>query len=294
MNFNLGSQEYQQTPISINTYVEGNLVQPEGSKNLVILIAGSGPIDRDGNQNFTKNAYLKKLAYQLAHENISSFRFDKRIVSQIRSGRADEGVLFDDFVTDVKSIITFFKSSGSFDHIYLLGHAQGSLVGLLALTEDITGFISINGSSKNIGDTLIEQVAQSAPELKEATVSVVNELKNGRTTLNYPKSLDNAFNLETQAFLISWMAYEPKEIISKLSVPGLIIHGSKDLQLSTEEGKALYNSCESCKLVVIENMNHMLFEIFGDELENYKSYSDPNFQISKELIGNIVEFIAPN
>jgi len=288
------SQNHTQLPIVINKYIQGTLTDPGDSKNLVICIAGSGPVDRDGNQNFSKSSYLKKLTNELATDTIASFRFDKRVLRQIEQGRTDEAILFDDFVTDVQTIVGYFKNQGHYEHIYLLGHGQGALVGLLAITEDVKGFISINGSSKNIGDTIVEQVSQSAPELKEATTKVVNILRSGRTTVNYPQALANAFNIETQPFLISWMAYEPKVLIGELSIPGLLLHGSKDLQISPEEGKVLFQNCNTCEFILIENMNHMLFDIRGDELENYKSYSDPSFQISKELVMAITQFIHSN
>lgn len=290
--YNIWCQEYANTNISINPQVDGSLLEPPGSEHLVILIGGSGPVDRDGNQSYSRSNYLKKLAYRLADNNISSFRYDKRIVKQLKAGILNNDTSFNDFVADAKSIIAYFKDQNSYQNIYVLGHSQGSLVGMLSASEDINGFISVNGPAKNIGDTLIQQVGKSAPELQSATEKVVEELKKGKTTTTYPPELANAFNLETQPFLISWMAYDPSEEIKSITIPILIIQGAKDLQVPVEESQNLKSNCNTCSIHIIENMNHMLFEITGnDEMENYKSYSDPNFSISSELIELISDFI---
>ena len=68
--------------IAINEYVTGSLLVPPSIENppLVILIAGSGPTDRDGNQDFMRNDSYKKLAKGLLDQGIASFRYDKRIL----------------------------------------------------------------------------------------------------------------------------------------------------------------------------------------------------------------------
>ena len=94
---------------TINTHIDGTLLSTETSMDLVILIGDSGPVDRNGNQGYNRSNYLKKLADSLIDHNIASFRFDKRIVKQLRQGVAKEDVLFEDFVTDVKDIVRHFK-----------------------------------------------------------------------------------------------------------------------------------------------------------------------------------------
>ena len=70
--------------------------QEEKSIPLVILIAGSGPTDRDGNQSFMKNDALKKIAEALSQKGIATFRYDKRIVKQIRNQNIDKNIQISD------------------------------------------------------------------------------------------------------------------------------------------------------------------------------------------------------
>ena len=75
------------TDISINRHIDGTLLIPESNKPLplAIIIAGSGPTDRNGNQNLMQNNSLKKLAIGLSENNIATFRYDKRVVKQIKT-----------------------------------------------------------------------------------------------------------------------------------------------------------------------------------------------------------------
>jgi len=152
--FYLGfSQEEKNTAqeIKINEHIDGTLLSPTtSSKHLVIIIAGSGPTDRDGNQNFLKGNSLRKLAYGITNKGVATFRYDKRIVKQIRKGNVDKNMMFDDFITDAVSVIDYFKKQGNYSKIYVAGHSQGSLVGILAAKNRADGFISLAGAGQSI------------------------------------------------------------------------------------------------------------------------------------------------
>ena len=102
------SQEitFTQTDLPITKFIDGTLLTPNsGSNTLAIIIAGSGPTDRDGNQNFLKTSNLKKLAVNLTNNGIATFRYDKRIVKQIRKGNVDPNIMFDNFVSDAIDVV---------------------------------------------------------------------------------------------------------------------------------------------------------------------------------------------
>ncbi|WP_299363116.1 alpha/beta hydrolase [Winogradskyella sp.] len=289
------SQEktYSETEISVSKFIDGTLLDPIEDKKsiLAIIIAGSGPTDRDGNQNFLKNDALKKLAKDLANAGISTFRYDKRIVKQIHQGNVDPDIMFDDFVNDAKDVITYFKEKNSFRKIYVIGHSQGSLVGMLAAKEKTDGFISIAGAAKNIGDVIVEQVSNMNPQLGKEAQKVVDKLKKGESAAEYPEILASVFDTNIQSFMINWMQYNPIEIIKDLKIPILVINGTKDLQVSEEEAKLLKEANENAQISIIENMNHVFFEIEGGDLENSKSYNEAFRPISSKLVKSITNFI---
>ena len=289
------SQEinYEIKEISINAYVDGTLLNPTSTEKpvLAIIIAGSGPTDRNGNQNFLKSNNLKKLAESLTKQGIATFRYDKRIVKQIKTGHIDKNIMFDDFVTDAISVIGYFKKTNAYSKIYIIGHSQGSLVGMLAAKDKTDGFISLSGAGQSIDSVIIEQVQKTAPMYTEDTKRVFSVMHEGKTTHDYPPALSSIFNIEIQPFMMNWMQYHPYDIIKTLDMPILIINGTKDLQVSVEEAKTLKEASEHAVLKIIDKMNHVLFIIEGDDLENTKSYNESSRMISEEMVSAIIDFI---
>ena len=205
------SQEksFNEVELSISKWIDGTLLTPNASEhpNLAIIIAGSGPTNRNGNQNFLKNNSLKKLAEGLTENGIATFRYDKRIVKQIRNNNVDKEMMFDDFVEDASDVLNYFKAIDRYNKIYIIGHSQGSLVGMLAAKDKADGFISLAGAGNNIGDVIIDQVAKTAPMFNDDTKRIVNNLKEGKTTTDYPPALASMFNVELQPFMMNWMTH---------------------------------------------------------------------------------------
>ena len=291
LTLKLNAQNYSESNISINENIYGSIVEPKirSNSSLVIFIGGSGPIDRDGNQSFMKCDMFKKLAYSLSKKGISSFRYDKRVVTQIRKGKLDKKITFDDFVSDVIAIIDFFESK--YNSIVIAGHSQGSLVGLLSIKEGVSGFISLSGAGRTIDMVIEDQISKTAPMLLEDTKKIFKILRSGKITEDFPLPLYSLFNIEIQPFMISWMQYDPKKIIAKIPIPSLIINGDNDLQVDEKEAKLLYNSAQNSEILIVKNMNHVLVEIEGDELKNVKSYNNAELKISEIVIEKMAEFI---
>ena len=279
--------------ITINSHIDGTLLTPNsGNVNvLAIIIAGSGPTDRNGNQNFLKSNSLKKLAEGLATNGIATFRYDKRIVKQIRTRNIDKNILFDDFVIDAVSVVDYFKSKNTYSKIYIIGHSQGSLVGMLASMGKVDGFVSIAGTGQSIDKVILEQVGIMDQSLYEPTAKVFNSLREGQTTTDYPAALVSVFNIDTQPFIMNWMQYNPIDIIKLLDIPILVINGSKDLQVTEDEAQKLTDASDNAEIRIITNMNHVFFIIEGDDLENSKSYNESFRNISMELITSVSSFI---
>lgn len=279
--------------LSVNAHIDGTLLTPNEVEHpiLAIIIADSGPTDRNGNQNFQKSNVLKKLAESLTTENIATFRYDKRIVKQIKKGQINPNISFDDFIADATSIIQFFKTQNTYSKIVVIGHGQGSLVGLAASKNNVDQFISLAGSGKSIDEVVIDQITQMDSALVKDTKQAFETLKEGKTTKNYPQALSGIFSPDLQPFIMSWMQYNPQELIKDLKIPTLIINGTKDLQVPVSEAQLLKEASSEAELKLIKNMNHVLFIIEGKELENSKSYNESFRSISGELINELITFI---
>lgn len=282
----------------ISDYVEGTLLIPNPkSDSIAIIIPDFGPIDRDGNQNFAKNNALKFLAQDLAHQGIATFRYDKRALILLKKGRLDEQkTRFDDFVNDAKDIISYFKNRRRYKNIYLIGHGQGALVGMLASDEHVNGFISVASSGKSIDEVIIDQLkTMNTPELVKSAESTIAIMKTGKVDKKYNKALDNIFNLGVQPFMISWMQYVPREEINKLKVPTLVINGTNDIDIPVADAELL-NSKKHTNLsfILIDEMNHALKKVpTKSTQENVKTYNMPNLKNTPEVAEKIMAFINP-
>jgi pimeloyl-ACP methyl ester carboxylesterase len=293
LNIPAQNKNYTSQEINVNKHVEGTLLLPNTIENpkLAIIIAGSGPTDRNGNQNFMQNNALKKLAESLSESGIATFRYDKRIVKQIRMNNVDPNITFDDFVDDAIAVVDYFKTKASFSKIFVIGHSQGSLVGMLATKDRADGFISLAGAGQTIDGVITEQVGTMDPSLVEPTKNAFDKMKDGQIVSDYPPALTSIFRADLQPFIRNWMQYDPQVLLKDLNVPSLIINGTKDLQVSVDEAKRLKESSNTAELIIIDNMNHVLFEIEGGQLENSKSYNESFREISGTLVSSIRTFI---
>lgn len=289
--------DFKESVIDIPTNTEiiyGTLLTPNSVKkpSFVILIPGSGPTDRDGNNVMMKNNSLKYLAESLSNKKVATYRFDKSVLKYTQKDSLKiKSLTFNTFINEAKSVIEYFKKSKKYSKIIIAGHSQGSLVGIVASQNNADAFISLEGAGRPIDEILIEQIAEQAPYLKEETIRVLKELKQGKLVTDFNPVLISLFNKQVQPFLISWMQYNPQSEIKKLTIPTLIIQGTKDIQVSIKDAELLHKANATSKLQLIENMNHIFKNINGDVNENLQSYSDPKLPITPLLTTTILNFI---
>ncbi|MBZ9631946.1 alpha/beta hydrolase [Salegentibacter sp. LM13S] len=289
---NAQQNSYSEDTLKIDPFTEGNLVTPTGSKEmpLVIFIQGSGLTDRDGNQTTIKSDFAKKIAYELAENQIASFRFDKRSIKAKELNL--KAISFDDFVIDVENILSHFKEEGNFSKLIIAGHSQGSLIGMLAAKDKADAFISIAGPGKSIDHILVEQLSTQFPQFKDDLRKSFDELKQKGSTENYPKIFQSYFQPQSQDFLASWIKYEPSKEIAKLDIPVLIIQGTRDLQVKEEQAEILNKAAFNSELVFLKDMNHVFREIKEEEKDqNLASYNNPEKPLHPEIIPVLTDFI---
>jgi pimeloyl-ACP methyl ester carboxylesterase len=294
---NVFSQEKKitETEITVNSLIKGTLFSPENATpktKLVILIAGSGPTDRNGNQPGVQANEYKYLAQALAKEGIAVFSYDKRIIAQMANKTLDEKTLsFEDFIVDAKDVFTFFKAKKEYARIIIAGHSEGSLIGMVAANQNADAFISISGPGRGVDEVIAEQIGAQMPTLKEETQQNLALLKKGQTFELKNPALQFLFRESVQPYLISWIKYDPTSEVAKLKIPVLLINGTKDLQVKVMDAELLKQAKPDAKLVIIENMNHVLKEIKGDDSENMAAYNIPDLPVMVELVTAVNQFI---
>jgi uncharacterized protein len=282
--------------IKVNTLINGTLYSPERqtkSTDLVIIIAGSGSPDRNGNQAGMDNNSLRYLGERLAQNDIAAFSFDKRTIALMAAGNLSEKDLtFENFISDVKDIITYFKAKKQYRHIIIAGHSEGSLIGMVAANGNADGFISLAGAGRTIDLILAEQIGKQAPYLKDEVEKDLAILKSGQTFKLENPALGSIFRESVQPYMISWIKYDPTQEIQKLKIPILIINGTKDMQVPVSDAELLKKAKPDAQLKIITNMNHLFKEIKTDNpAENQASYNNPDLPIVPELVMVVNQFI---
>ncbi len=280
---------------SISGKLHGTLTMPEKKKKktpIALIIAGSGPTDRDGNNSMMKNNSLRLLAEQLALNGIGSVRYDKRgVAGSISAARSESELRFENYISDAKDWINWIKINNPHSKIIVIGHSEGSLIGMIAATESADAFISIAGAGRAIDIVLKEQLGSQPKMIKDISFQIIDSLKIGKTKDSINPILYSLFRPSVQPYLISWFKYDPQIQIRNLHKPSLIIQGNNDIQVTTEDANLLYNANPKNKLIIIDKMNHIFKLVEGDRKINVDTYNNPSLPIAPLLIENIVKFI---
>jgi len=276
-----------------NHSIHGTLLESADSNSVLsIIISGSGPTDRDGNSTYIKSDYLKMLAEGLFENGISSYRYDKRgvgnSIGKIKSG--DE-VKFSDFINDAISIINHFRGTNKFKKVVVIGHSEGALIGMIASRLIADSFISISGAGEDYLTLIQRQLSIQPPYVKSMSDPVIEKLKNKELVDSVPPLLNSLFNKTVQKYLIDASSYDPKEEISKLDIPVLIVQGSNDIQIEVKDAQLLHNAATKSRLEIIQGMNHVFRQAPENRLLNMQTYGDPELPIDNSLVNLIVDFL---
>ncbi len=276
--------------------LHGSLLLPKTAEPLpvALLIAGSGPTDRDGNNPMGRNDSLKRLAQALAKHGIASLRYDKRGVGQsLAVARNESQLSVDDYVADAVAWTRVLKADPRFSELVLIGHSEGALIASLAAPAvEPAAFISIAGSGRPIDLLLREQLQGRLPPPLLATAHyLIDELKAGRSHEQVPDALQILFRPSVQPYLISLFRQDPVGAFAHTTVPALIIQGTHDIQVERSDAQALQRAREGAELALIAGMNHVLRIVPMDRDIQTASYNQPELPIAHALTEQISQFL---
>lgn len=274
-------------------YVKAESSNKKQDSTIALIIAGSGPTNADGNSPYFKSYTYKYIAEELGRNGISSVRYDKRGIGRsIKSAPKESDLRFEMYVNDANTIINALHDKG-YKKIIIIGHSEGSLIGMLVASQNkfVTKFISIAGPGYSADLVLKTQLKDQGDEVFKIAEPMIDSLKAGYNLSNVPSFLKSVFRRSIQGYMMSWFKYDPQLEIKKVTVPILILQGTKDLQVRVLDAQTLYLANMKATLKIIENMNHALRIVESEEKsENFKAYNNPRLPVSEELLKSIVEF----
>jgi uncharacterized protein len=263
----------------------------------VVIIAGSGPTDRDGNQPLLKNDSLKQLGRGLAARGIAAVRYDKRgLAASAAAGPKEKDLRFEMLADDAARLVERLRDDRRFSRVGVVGHSEGALLGMLAAKRaGARAFVSIGGLGRRAHEVIREQLGRNLPpELKDLRAKsdhILDELAAGRTVADPPKELDMLFRPSVQDYLISYFRYDPSREIADLEMPVLIVQGTTDLQTPVDDARRLVAAKPGSRLLLVDGMNHVLKRATTPE-EQRAAYTDPSVPLATGLVEGVAKFLG--
>lgn len=278
----------------------GTLLTPEAPASAVaVILPGSGPTDRDGNQvPAIRASTYRLLAEGLAAEGIATVRIDKRGISKSAAAGFDESRLrFDDYAADARAWAAEAARLADQPCAWLIGHSEGALVALQAVRggdDKVCGLILLSGAGRPAGAVLREQLATLPEPLKTQAYDTLTQLEAGRTVAEPPAALAALFRPSVQPYLISWLPLDPAALLTAYARPVFIGQGTTDLQTGVADAQALAAADPEATLKLWDGANHVLKAAPADRAANLAAYADPDLPLAPGVVADVAAFIQAN
>jgi pimeloyl-ACP methyl ester carboxylesterase len=278
----------------------GTMIEAGKSAPVLLIVPGSGPTDRDGNNPLgVKAAPYRMLAEALAAKGISSVRIDKRgLGGSAAAVQNGNDVTISDYAIDVHNWVDSIQDRTHGGCVWVLGHSEGGLIALAAAQQPmgICGLILVSAPGRKLSDVIREQLRSNpanAPLLPSA-LSALDSLEKGEKVdaTKLDPALQRLFAPQVQGFLINMFQQDPAKLAAATKLPMLIVRGDKDIQVAAADLKALHTARPDATILSPPNMNHVLKDVAGDDrASNLAVYADPALPIDSSLVEGIAAFV---
>src|SRR5438309_6580912 len=198
----------------------GTLTVPRdatGRVPVVVIIAGSGPTDRNGNSlmGIRPNSYAQ-LAWRLAEHGIATLRYDKRGLPGTQGTFDITRTTVDDFAADARAAAESLAREPRFSRVVLVGHSEGASLALIAARQGapVAGVISVSGLGRPLGEVMRDQLSR---QFDSATMvrydTAMKHYLRGEQPGDVPPQLGMLLLQLNQTFLRSLAAFDPPAAI---------------------------------------------------------------------------------
>lgn len=285
----------------------GTLTMPSGMVEKVpalVLLQGSGPTDRDGNQPpVLRTDLLRQIAEALAQKGIATLRYDKRGMHANAAGLPadpkDYAAYFNwqHFVDDAYAAYAFLRAQASVDlnKVGLAGHSEGGLIALdlaqrLQEKEKPVALVLLSTAGRSLDVIVREQLERQLGSLKPAQKRaflaendrVVREIRNtGRVPEKLPQALNGLYPSYSGLFWQAQLQLDPADLARRYAGPVMILQGDADIQISAERDavaldRALQKrSTDDHTLVMLPRTSHNLKRLQDDKDQGFAGEIDP-------------------
>ncbi|OJY69836.1 MAG: alpha/beta hydrolase [Sphingobium sp. 66-54] len=286
--------------------LHGTLLPPAKGGPLLLIIPGSGPTDRDGNNPAgVRAASYRLLAEALAARGIGSVRIDKRGMFASAGAVADpNAVTIAAYADDVRSWVAAIRAKTGAACVWLAGHSEGGLVALAAAqpaggrgAEGLCGVILMSTAGRPLGVVMREQLKANpanAPVLDQALDALDRLEKRESVDVSalHP-ALQALFAPQVQPYFMDILVRDPAPLAARIALPMLIVQGDRDLQISLADAEALHGAQPNARLVILPGVTHALKLVASDDrAANMATYADPALPIAPDVVAAIADFVT--
>ncbi len=277
--------------------LHGSFIRPAGKGPfpVVVIHAGSGPTDRNGNQPGVENNSLKMIAHGLAERGVASLRIDKRGIGASAGAMiAEVDLRFETYADDLVAWAQLIDARVDTSDVALLGHSEGGGISILAAQRFSPSHVVLVATPGRRGSDVIREQLEGRlpPDLAAKSEEILTALENGETVDDAPPQLAALFRPSVQPYLASWFRYDPAEELKKVDAPVLILQGTTDIQIPVSDAERLAGAHDNARLVVIEGMNHVLKDAPADPAANAAVYNQPDLPLSNGVIEAVATFLT--
>jgi pimeloyl-ACP methyl ester carboxylesterase len=275
----------------------GVVWRPKAAKGpvpVVIVIAGSGPVDRDGNAGalLDTDAY-RQLAAALAGHGIATLRYDKRGIGASTMGKPLDQIGFDDFVSDAVALVALARHDPKLSKVYLFGHSEGSLIALEAAARThVDGIISAAGAGRRVGDVAREQFARQIPAAEMAEYDqLLAAVRAGKPLHARSEHLAVLFQPSLAKFLRGMLLTDPKPLARAYKGPLTVVQGDNDNNVSVaRDAKPLAAAHPGARLLVLHDVTHAL-KVDKTQGLAQPSEHDPSLPLAPGVVDAVVSTV---
>ncbi len=277
----------------------GTLTLPRGATGRIpvaVIIAGSGPTDRNGNSlmGIRPNSYAQ-LAWRLAERGIATLRYDKRGMPGTKGTVDITRLTLEDFAADARAAAESLARDARFSRVVLLGHSEGSALALIAARAGmpVSGVISVSGLGRSLGVVMREQLSR---QFDSATLvrydTAMAQYLRGETPKDVPPMLAVLFVPINQHFMKSLATFDPPAAIRAVRQPVLIVQGGRDLQVTVADAERLHAAKPDAQLVIVPLANHVLKQTTDTTLKGQMpTYQNPTVPVMPDVATAIADWI---
>lgn len=265
------------------------------AQHAVVIVPGSGPVDRDGNGpslGLRTDSY-RLLAEALADAGVATIRVDKRgFFSSAEAIDDPEDVTIAAYAQDLRAWVD--RAAQLAPCVWIAGHSEGGLVALVAARDappaPLCGLILLATPGRPVGQLLLEQTGRSsiADQLMPELTEIVTALEVGQTRdpAEISGMLRPMFTPGVQRYMVDLFAYDPAGQAGHWRGPALIVQGDADLQVTATDAALLAAAMPQAQQQVLTGATHMLkTDVPGQPAA---SYTDPELPLHPDLIPAIL------